>query len=116
MKTGTSRTGQAISGMAYLHQRITDVLTTAQGSLVLRRDFGSKLYQLVDANVDSQFYMQAYIHLANAIAEPANGLDDFKLETMSLTTGDARNVLITLTGQLLNDGQPITIENIVMPT
>ncbi len=116
MKTGTSRTGQAISGINYLHQRITDVLTTAKGSLVLRRDFGSLLYQLVDANVNAQFYMQAYIHLANALADPANGLDDFKLETMRLDVVDERSILISLTGQQLADGRPIELDNIELPT
>lgn len=114
MKTGTSHSGKILSGLAYLKQRIKDVIETPRGSLVLSREFGSDFYQLQDRNVDEAFYMAAYVRLADAINNPVNGLDDFKLENMSIEAMGDRAFEISISGQLLNNGQPITIDNIVI--
>ena len=84
MKKGASHTGKNSSGLAYLKQRFKDVIETPRGSVVLAREFGSDFYQLQDRNVDDAFYMDAYIRLSDAINNPANGLDDFKLESMNV--------------------------------
>lgn len=104
MKRGTSHSGQAISGLAYLRQRIKDIVETPRGSLVLAREFGSDFYQLQDRNIDDKFYMSAYIKLAEAINNPQNGLDDFKLEDMSIVVLNDRSFELSLSGQLLNNG------------
>ncbi len=114
MKTGTSYNGKSISGLAYLKQRIKDVIETPRGSLVSAREFGSDFYQLQDRNIDQKFYMAAYIRLAEAINNPVNGLDDFKLENMNVEVLGERNFELTISGQLLNNGQPITLDNIVI--
>ena len=114
MKTGTSREGKRISGLAYLRQRIKDVIETPKGSLVAEREFGSEFYQLQDKNIDQQFYMQAYVKLAEAINNPENGLDDFRLENMSIEVLDDRQFELSLSGQLLNNGEPIILDNIVI--
>lgn len=114
MKTGTSHTGQTLSGLAYLKQRIKDVIETPRGSLVGAREFGSDFYQLQDRNIDQGFYMSAYIKLADAINNPANGLDDFKLENMNIEVLSDRQFELSISGQLLNNGEPITLDNIVI--
>ena len=43
-----ARTGKAISGNAHLAQSIADILTTPLGSRVMRRDYGSLLFDLID--------------------------------------------------------------------
>lgn len=114
MKTGTGHDGKSISGIAYLKQRFTDVLATPKGSLVGARNFGSTFYQLVDRNIDDGFYMQSYIALSEAINNPVNGLDDFRLENMQVNTIGTRQFEIFVSGQLLNNGEPITLDNIVI--
>lgn len=112
MKTGTNRdTGAALGGVAYLRQRLSDVINTPLGSLVGRRAFGSRLYQLLDRNVNEAFYMDAYVLLAEAINNAANGLDDFKLKEMQIDRiGDAHYSL-TIIG-VLDDGNPVTMEGL----
>lgn len=114
MKTGTSRTGKSISGLAYLRQRIKDVLETPKGALVGRRDFGSEIHLLQDKNLDQNFYMLAYVKLSEAINNPVNGLEDFKLESIEIDVINDRQYELTLSGQLLNNGEPITLDNIVI--
>lgn len=48
MQSVNAITGSPISGLAYLRQRITDILTTPIGSRIMRRDYGSELFELID--------------------------------------------------------------------
>ena len=43
--------GQALSGLDHLRQSIRDILTTRIGTRVMRRDYGSRLPDLVDSPV-----------------------------------------------------------------
>lgn len=115
MKTGTSHTGELISGLPYLRQRLFDGVITPKGSLVGARDYGSNWYKLQDRNVDGDFYMDSYVTLSDAINNPANGLDDFLLETMAIEIISDRKIDLSFSGQLLNNGEPVTINNIVIP-
>ena len=55
MTTGINqRDGTLLSDEAHLRQSITDILTTPLGSRVLRRDYGSRLYELIDAPISRQ--------------------------------------------------------------
>jgi uncharacterized protein len=101
MKQGTDRnTGRLISGVPYLWQR--------------RRDFGSRMFEMLDRNVDPGFYMDAFVLLAEAINNPANGLDDFRLSTMRVERPAEHHVEIYLSGYLLDgDGStPVDLEGI----
>jgi len=40
--------GSGISGVAHLQQSISDILSTPIGSRVMRRDYGSRLFELID--------------------------------------------------------------------
>ncbi|HHG4777643.1 TPA: hypothetical protein ACPWIL_006079 [Pseudomonas aeruginosa] len=116
MKRGTDRnTGRLISGAPYLWQRLADVIATPIGSLVGRRAFGSRLFELLDRNVDSAFYMDAYVRLAEAINNKANGLDDFRLSTMRVDQPTPHHVEIFISGHLLDDGQLVPVELEAIP-
>jgi len=115
MKQGTDRnTGRLISGVPYLWQRLSDVIATPVGSLVGRRDFGSRMFEVLDRNVDSGFYMDAFVRLAEAINNPANGLDDFRLSTMRVERPAEHHVEIYLSGFLLDgdSNTPVDLEGI----
>ncbi len=110
MKTGTDRaTGALINGVPYLRQRLEDVINTPIGSLVGRRGFGSRMFELLDRTVNEAFYMDAYIRLAEAINNPANGLDDFRIQSMQLSQPDDAQVSVAVSGLLLIDGRTISI-------
>lgn len=52
MKGMNSQTGRPLSGDAHLNQSIANLLTTPVGTRVLRRDYGSGLFDLVDSPLD----------------------------------------------------------------
>lgn len=41
-------TGSRLDGMAHIQQSIADILTTPIGSRVMRRDYGSHVFDLID--------------------------------------------------------------------
>ncbi len=113
MKSGMNKhTGKLITGVLYLRQRLEDVINTPLGSVPGARGFGSRLYELVDRNLDSDFYMTAYEHLADAVADPANGLDDFRLSNMLVTRSAAHHYTFEITGTMLVNNEVVTLDGI----
>lgn len=113
MKTGTNRdTGAEIGGIPYLRQRLYDVINTPLGSLVGRRDFGSRFFELVDRNVDARFHMEAYIRLSDAINNPANGLEDFRLSEMVVEREGPAHFSITIVGST-SEGETVEMDGII---
>lgn len=116
MKSGTDRkTGQLITGERYLWQRLSDVISTPIGSLVGRREFGSRLFEVIDRNVTESYFMDVFIRLAEAINNPANGLDDFRLSTMRIETPEAHHVELFIIGELQADGRLIPVHLEAIP-
>jgi hypothetical protein len=62
-----ARTGAAIEGDAHLAQSVVDILTTPIGSRVMRRDYGSLLFELVDAPTTATTLQQIFAAVALAL-------------------------------------------------
>ncbi|MBY7933454.1 hypothetical protein KW447_21070 [Vibrio fluvialis] len=115
MKQGTDAlTGKTIGGLDYLRQRLTDAFNTPLGSLVGARQYGSRLHEVVDRNVDLNFEMLCYVRIAEAIANPHNGLEDFQLSEMEARPLGNGQVEIDLIGLLVYNGEPVTLEGIII--
>ena len=85
MKTGMHKqTGKIITGVEYLNQRFIDAFSTRKGSLVVDRDYGTYIDDLIDENITPLFRMQLFARAAETIKNPANGLDDVKLKQLEL--------------------------------
>lgn len=107
---GTSASdGKPLGGLDHLRQSITDILTTPLGSRVMRRDYGSRLFELVDAPMNSETVMDLYAATAEALEawEPR-----FQLTQVTLASADAGAVVLDLTGKYLPDGQMVTLDGI----
>jgi phage baseplate assembly protein W len=55
-----NRTGKALDGMEHLKQSVQDILTTPLGTRVMRREYGSRLFELIDAPINSSQYCQRH--------------------------------------------------------
>lgn len=109
---GTSaNNGKHISGVAHLRQSIRDILTTPIGSRVMRREYGARLFRLVDAPINSLTKLDIYAATAEALArwEPR-----FRLTKVAVVAASPGIVELDLIGEYLPDGQPITIDGIVV--
>lgn len=83
---GTDRhTGKRIDGEAHLRQSITDILTTPIGSRVMRRDYGSLLFELIDQPMNEATRVRLFGATATALQrfEPR-----FRLTRVGLSPGD----------------------------
>lgn len=62
-----ARTGRALSGDAHLAQSIADILSTPLGTRVMRRDYGSRVPDLIDAPANAATRVQLYAATATAL-------------------------------------------------
>ena len=115
MKQGfDALSGKLIGGVDYLKQRLWDAFNTELGSLVGGRQYGSRLHEIIDKNVDRNFEMSVYVRVAECIANKHNGLDDIRLVEMSahpLTNG---KVEINLTVEIIENGEVINLDRIII--
>ena len=67
MKGLDARTGKPISGTEHLIQSIGDILSTPIGSRVRRRDYGSLLFELIDAPLNAVTRLRFFAAIAQAL-------------------------------------------------
>ncbi|CAM5289626.1 GPW/gp25 family protein [Eoetvoesiella caeni] len=60
-------TGKSLDGLEHLKQSIRDILTTPIGSRVMRREYGSRLFDLVDAPTNRRTRAAIYAATAEAL-------------------------------------------------
>jgi phage baseplate assembly protein W len=109
MKGINSSNGYPIRQVEHLKQSIKDILTTPIGSRVMRRDYGSRLYELVDAPLNDQTRLQIYAATAEALAlwEPR-----FRLIKVSVESASQALVVLQLTGEYLSNGETISLDGV----
>lgn len=104
-------TGKSLDGIAHLRQSISDILTTPIGSRVMRREYGSRLFELIDAPINRETITDIYAATAEAIArwEPR-----FQVTQVVIAGAQPGLVELDLIGNYLPDGQEITLDGIVI--
>lgn len=110
--TGMSRaTGGSLEGMDHLRQSVTDILSTPIGSRVMRREYGSRLYQLVDAPLNAATMVEIYMATAEALKrwEPRIKLARVRVESL-----EAGHVTLTLEGRYRPGGRILTLEGVII--
>lgn len=104
-------TGRAVAGEAHLRQSVRDILTTPLGSRVMRRTYGSELFELVDAPLNAGV-------VARIIAATAEALDlwepRYALRRVQVFAAGAGHVSLDLDGVYLPEGVPLRLAGIVV--
>lgn len=108
--TGVSHSGGYSDGWAHVQQSIGVILTTALGTRVMRRDFGSELMELIDAPVSERVIMAVFAAVAIAL-QPRRvdgewyGEPRFSLERVEVTTVGEHGITgLSLFGEYLPNG------------
>lgn len=107
---GTSAlNGARLEGIDHLRQSIRDILTTPIGSRVMRREYGSRLFQLIDAPMNRSTLLNIYAATAEAIArwEPR-----FRLQKVVAASASPGQIVLDMTGEYLPDGRTVTLDGI----
>lgn len=113
MKGMNATTGAAIDGDAHLSQSIVDILTTPIGSRVRRRDYGSLLFELVDAPFNLATRMRFYAATAIALLrwEPR-----LRLVRVAVEPGDAPGeVMVGIEGERTDRAGPNSLIRLTLP-
>lgn len=102
-------TGKRLSGIDHLRQSIRDILTTPLGSRVMRREYGSRLFELIDAPVNRSTLVQLYAATAEALARWEPRFDLTRVQATSVTSGQ---ITLSLLGRYLPDGREVKLDGI----
>lgn len=105
----SAETGQALEGVAHLRQSVRDILATPIGSRVMNREYGSRLFELVDDPVDQRFEVEVFAAVAEALRrwEPR-----LRLERVRLAEVRVEGPVFVIEGVYLPDGRPVTLEDV----
>lgn len=104
-----ANTGKVLSGKDHLRQSIADILTTPLGSRVRRQEYGSRIFELVDAPTNSATITDMYAAVAEALArwEPR-----YRLTSVQAVFPSPGHIYLDLEGIYLPDGQPMRLDGI----
>jgi len=103
-------TGVALGGLDHLRQSIKDILFTPVGARVMRRDYGSRLFELMDSAMNSVGIFELKIAVAEAIRawEPR-----IKLSQVLIYRDDETGRFeLELVGEYTPTGQRINLDGI----
>ncbi len=104
-------TGKPISEIAHIKQSIANILTTPIGSRVMRRDYGSHLFEKIDQPINGELIADIYLDIITAIS---NWEPRFMVEQVAINDIDQGRIIIDLLGSFVKDGQKILLENITI--
>ena len=77
--------GRPLDGVEHLKQSIRDILTTPVGTRVMQREYGSRLFELVDRPTSDDFAIELYARTAKALLkwEPRFRLEKVRVEDIA---------------------------------
>ncbi|MEZ9525721.1 GPW/gp25 family protein [Enterovibrio norvegicus] len=104
-----AQTGKHLDGIAHLKQSVRDILTTPIGSRVMRRTYGSRLFELVDNPTNPATVTDIIAATADAVKKWEPRISVNKVHVDTATPG---KVYVTIEGVYRPNGQPIKLEGI----
>lgn len=110
MILGMSRLdGSTLSGLDQIRQSIADILTTPVGTRVMRRDYGSRLPDLIDRPQTPDLIVDLYAAIAEALRrwEPR-----VRVRRIAASFAASGRAVVSLLIDVLADGKTVTIEGI----
>jgi uncharacterized protein len=112
MTTGFNQAeGTLLSNEAHLRQSITDILTTPLGSRVLRRHYGSRLYELIDAPITRQTAIEFTVATADALLKWEPRIRVLRVQVDDVQPGQ---VTLTIDAEVQLTQEQIRLDNIIV--
>jgi phage baseplate assembly protein W len=111
MNGTNAQDGKRLSDIDHLRQSIRDILTTPIGSRVMRREYGSRLFELIDAPMNRTTLVDIYAATIEAIRRWEPRVEITKVVAASAQPG---LIVLDMTGKYLPDGTDVTLNGIVV--
>ena len=111
MKGMSNQTGKYLDDLEHLKQSIVDILTTPIGSRVMCRDYGSKLFRLIDQPINRDLFPKIYAAVAEALEkwEPR-----FQTEKITINSIKEGHINLSLIGRYLITQTKISLEDLTI--
>ena len=103
--------GKLLGGVDHLRQSVRDILMTPLGSRIMRRDYGSRLFELIDAPINRATIMEIYAATAEALEKWEPRL---QLQSVQVVKAAPGEVELDMTALYLPEGKEITLEGIIV--
>ncbi|TCB37059.1 baseplate assembly protein W [Acinetobacter sp. ANC 4910] len=104
-------TGRSLSEIEHLKQSVVDILSTPIGSRVMRRGYGSRLFDLIDAPLNRATLIDLYAAVAEALAKWE---DRITVQQVDVTSSQIGQITLAITGIYNIDGNPLRLDGIVI--
>ncbi|HEM8291001.1 TPA: GPW/gp25 family protein [Providencia stuartii] len=101
-----AKTGRGLTDSEHIRQSIADILRTPIGSRVMRRQYGSLLYDLIDQpqNPALRLKIMSACYMALMQWEPR-----VRLQAIDYIRSDVGEMGVSLSGVIMQTGEPISI-------
>ncbi len=106
-----AETGRDLSGLDHLKQSIADILNTPIGSRVMRRDYGSRLFELIDAPINRSTVVDIVAETAEALMKWE---DRLVVSAVDVTGAVVGQIVLRVTGKYKHDGKTVQLDGIVV--
>lgn len=102
------QTGGTITTLEHIRQSIADILTTRQGTRVMRREYGCQLVDLIDEPGNPATLILSYAAIAMALIrwEPRLRLSRVQLTNLDI----AGQCELTVEGSLVDSNEPLSLK------
>ncbi|CAE7405628.1 xkdF [Symbiodinium microadriaticum] len=105
----------SLKGLAHVKQSIADILTTPIGSRVMRRDYGSDLFRLIDDPINDVTLIRIYAATAEAIRKWEPRVRVNRVQARPAVDEQSQGCLtIDLEIEYLPDGRALTLEGLIV--
>ena len=109
MKGMCKKTGKSLDGISHLKQSIADILSTPIGSRVMRRNYGSALFDKIDKPLNGDLVAEIYKDIVSALYEYE---PRFEVRKVSVVSQNRGSVVIDLEGRIIANGKFIKLEGV----
>lgn len=106
-----AETGRELTGLEHLKQSIADILNTPIGSRVMRRDYGSRLFKLIDAPINRSTVVDIVAETAEALMKWE---DRLVVSAVDVTSAVVGQIVLRITGKYKLDGKTVQLDGIVV--
>ena len=103
--------GRPLAGIAHLRQSIADILTTPIGSRVMRRNYGSRIFQRIDAPITGELLAEIYADVVEALF---NYEPRFEVAGVSVVSINEGKIVLDLEGKYIPTGETVKLENLAI--
>ncbi|MDY6550776.1 GPW/gp25 family protein [Acinetobacter faecalis] len=106
-----AETGRELTGLEHLKQSIADILNTPIGSRIMRRDYGSRLFELIDAPINRSTVVDIVAETAEALMKWE---DRLVVSAVDVTGAVVGQIVLGITGKYKLDGKTVQLDGIVV--